>query len=664
MGDEIQLQRAIYASLQRAPAPRSSSSFARSSAGPTITRGASRTPGAHQRAGAGQARRTAGLTSRESSTAGRVNALQRSGIAPAVRGGSARRLGPAPAKKRVPCPASPGPGSAPKAGGEYRPPAELGESTAAKAIKDRAASLAPAGPAVRRAGPAAGPAAVTGQDGWVRRTGTGTFVSFVRDGALEGSVENSNVLPTLLVYAPADGSAECVRAGNYRITLTFKCAHAAPASGHLPAFSLALRARVAKGHLEMLCVHVDCFQRTWTVERHERDAIVELHKCQDRELRPGAVHAVRLEVRDGARLSLFCDRRTIFEEAALGETVERGAVGFALAKSKLNWYDMRLEAAEGSVAGATFTERYVGDDPRLVETIERDIIQNDLGVSFDDIASLGEAKRLLNEAVTLPLIIPEFFTGIQEPWKGVLLFGPPGTGKTLLAKAVATMNRISFFNCSSSSLMSKWRGESEKLVRVLFNMAHHYAPSIVFFDEVDALISRRGADSEHEASRRFKSELLSQMDGLTSGSGGEGKNVLVLATSNCPWDVDEAMRRRLEKRIYIPLPDFEARKRMFEIYLSGAVRTDADINLADLATDTAGFSGADVKLLCRDASMQPVRRLVADKTPDEIRALKDAGKLDEVLVSREDFAESLSRTSPSVCDVERYEQWRDAFAST
>ena len=129
MGDEIQLQRAIYASLQRAPAPRSSSSFARSSAGPTITRGASRTPGAHQRAGAGQARRTAGLTSRESSTAGRVNALQRSGIAPAVRGGSARRPGPAPAKKRVPCPASPGPASAPKAGGEYRPPVSLRSSS-------------------------------------------------------------------------------------------------------------------------------------------------------------------------------------------------------------------------------------------------------------------------------------------------------------------------------------------------------------------------------------------------------------------------------------------------------------------------------------------------------------------------------------------------------
>ena len=248
--------------------------------------------------------------------------------------------------------------------------------------------------------------------------------------------------------------------------------------------------------------------------------------------------------------------------------------------------------------------------------------------------SLDTAKGLLNEAVALPLIIPEFFVGIREPWKGVLLFGPPGTGKTLLAKAVACMSGIRFFNCSASTLTSKWRGESEKLVKVLFQMARHYAPSILFFDEVDALVGRRGADGEHEASRRFKSELLSQMDGVGSdvgslggglggdgggggGGGGAARNVIVLATTNCPWDVDEAMRRRLEKRIYIPLPDSEARRAMFRIYLS-QVALDGSVDRAALVKRTEGFSGADVKLLCRDASMMPMRRAIQHKTPAQI----------------------------------------------
>merc|ERR1719310_934624 len=149
--------------------------------------------------------------------------------------------------------------------------------------------------------------------------------------------------------------------------------------------------------------------------------------------------------------------------------------------------------------------------------IERDIVVHSLDVTFEEIGGLADAKRAVHEAVTLPLLLPEFFTGLRKPWKGVLLFGPPGTGKTMLAKAVASCaENVTFFNCSTATLTSKWRGESEKLLRALFTTARARVPSVLFFDEIDSLLSQRGSSAEHEASRRFKSEFLIHMDGLLS----------------------------------------------------------------------------------------------------------------------------------------------------
>jgi katanin p60 ATPase-containing subunit A1 len=132
-----------------------------------------------------------------------------------------------------------------------------------------------------------------------------------------------------------------------------------------------------------------------------------------------------------------------------------------------------------------------GLDVELVERLEREILDLAPAVKWEDIAGLDDAKGVLQEAVVLPLMCPGFFSGIRKPWKGVLLYGPPGTGKTLLAKAVATECRTTFFNVSASSLASKWRGDGEKMVRILFDMAQFYAPTVLFFDEVDSLASKR-----------------------------------------------------------------------------------------------------------------------------------------------------------------------------
>ncbi|XP_028942704.1 katanin p60 ATPase-containing subunit A-like 2, partial [Antrostomus carolinensis] len=163
----------------------------------------------------------------------------------------------------------------------------------------------------------------------------------------------------------------------------------------------------------------------------------------------------------------------------------------------------------------------------------QDIYLHNPNVKWDDIIGLDAAKRLVKEAVVYPIRYPQLFTGILSPWKGLLLYGPPGTGKTLLAKAVATECNTTFFNISASTIVSKWRGDSEKLVRVLFELARYHAPSTIFLDELESVMSQRGTASggEHEGSRRMKTELLVQMDGLARSD----DLVFVLAASNLPW---------------------------------------------------------------------------------------------------------------------------------
>ncbi|XP_061338539.1 katanin p60 ATPase-containing subunit A1 [Gastrolobium bilobum] len=316
--------------------------------------------------------------------------------------------------------------------------------------------------------------------------------------------------------------------------------------------------------------------------------------------------------------------------------------------------------------GKSKRAQYEGPDPDLAEMLERDVLETSPGVRWDDVAGLTEAKRLLEEAVVLPLWMPEYFQGIRRPWKGVLMFGPPGTGKTLLAKAVATECGTTFFNVSSATLASKWRGESERMVRCLFDLARAYAPSTIFIDEIDSLCNARGASGEHESSRRVKSELLVQVDGVNNSStneDGSRKIVMVLAATNFPWDIDEALRRRLEKRIYIPLPKFESRKELIRINLK-TVEVATDVNIDEVARRTDGYSGDDLTNVCRDASLNGMRRKIAGKTRDEIKNMpKDEISNDPVAMC--DFEEALKKVQRSVsqADIERHEKWFTEFGS-
>lgn len=343
------------------------------------------------------------------------------------------------------------------------------------------------------------------------------------------------------------------------------------------------------------------------------------------------------------------------------------------------------QGGEGNANAETFLEfcygeKKEGPDSELIQSLERDCIDKVPNVAWESIAGLEQAKQLLEEAVVLPLVMPDYFQGIRRPWKGVLMFGPPGTGKTLLAKAVATQCETTFFNVSASTMASKYRGDSEKLVRLLFEMARFYAPTTIFFDEIDALGGKRGDSSEHEASRRVKTELLVQMDGVgsaeTKPKDGEEpdadappkpKQVMVLAATNRPWDLDEALRRRLEKRIYIPLPEPVGRKQLFEINLR-EIKLGPDTNIEEFVKRTEGYSGADVTNVCREAAMMGLRKRMAKARAEGMKVSEMQKLKDEVdtPISQAEFLESLRNVSKSVGteDLQRFTDWMGEFGST
>ena len=290
----------------------------------------------------------------------------------------------------------------------------------------------------------------------------------------------------------------------------------------------------------------------------------------------------------------------------------------------------------------------------LVEKIESEIMDGGEPVTFNDIAGLQYAKDLVKEMIVWPMKRPDIFTGLRRAPKGLLLFGPPGTGKTLVGKAIAHESGATFFSISSSSLTSKWIGEGEKLVRTMFAVAAYREPAVVFIDEIDSLLTQRKSD-DNEASRRIKTEFLVQMDG--TGSAGQGR-VLTIGATNRPQELDEAARRRFIKRLYIPLPSQEDRLILLNVLLEKNRHNLSDQDLANLSKDTAGFSGADLKALCNDAAMGPIRSMTA-------KMMESVNADDIPPITYRHFCQSLRATMPSVStdDLTQYVEWDSIYGT-
>ncbi|XP_059457676.1 uncharacterized protein LOC132187397 [Corylus avellana] len=306
-----------------------------------------------------------------------------------------------------------------------------------------------------------------------------------------------------------------------------------------------------------------------------------------------------------------------------------------------------------AVSPKTTQESNSGYEAKLVEMINTTIVDRSPSVKWDDVAGLEKAKQTLMEMVILPTKRRDLFTGLRRPARGLLVFGPPGNGKTMLAKAVASESEATFFNVSASSLTSKWVGEAEKLVRALFMVAKSRQPSVIFMDEIDSVMSTRLAN-ENDASRRLKSEFLIQFDGVTSNP---NDVIIVIGATNKPQELDDAVLRRLVKRIYIPLPDENVRRLLLKNKLKGQAFSLPSGDLERLARETEGYSGSDLQALCEEAAMMPIRELGANiltVKANQVRPLR-----------YEDFREAMRVIRPSLnkSKWEELERWNQEYGS-
>ncbi|MBS1263153.1 MAG: VCP-like ATPase [Methanonatronarchaeales archaeon] len=282
------------------------------------------------------------------------------------------------------------------------------------------------------------------------------------------------------------------------------------------------------------------------------------------------------------------------------------------------------------ISGEDFYEALRGIEPSAM----REVFVEIPDVSWEDIGGLDELKRELRESVEWPTLYPEAFEAVAtEPPRGVLLHGPPGTGKTLLAKAVANESEANFISVKGPELLSKWVGESEKAVRETFRKAKQSAPTVVFFDEIDALAPTRGGAGDSQVTERVISQLLTELDGMETRG-----DVVVIAATNRPDLVDPALLRqgRLERHLEVGAPDEEARKEIFLIHTTGMPLGDG-VELEDLAERTEGYVGSDIAGVAKRAAMLALRQNIGpDETREEVRE-KSKG----IKVEKEHFDEAI-----------------------
>ena len=320
------------------------------------------------------------------------------------------------------------------------------------------------------------------------------------------------------------------------------------------------------------------------------------------------------------------------------------------------------------------------EDAKLKDQLSGCLVTEMPNVSWDDVAGLENAKQALKEAVILPIQYPQLFEGKRQPWKGILLYGPPGTGKSYLAKAAATETKGRFFSVSAANIVSKFMGESERLIKALFELARKNKPAVIFIDEIDSVLSAR-SEGENEATRRLKTEFLIQMQGV----GKDDKGILVLGATNIPWGLDPAVRRRFQKKIYISLPESKARKLMLKLNLGDTYNDLTDEQFGILGDLTEGYSGSDIYNLTQDAIYGPLRkcqrathfkhldeRHIVPCSPSDpgamemkINDIADPGSLVAPVVTFEDFILSLQKMKPTVsqADLEKQLKFTEEFGT-